>query len=169
MSFPPSVGCVACVASVALHIQFGAPPWYSMYSPSFTLLSFSCTITFIPGDASSVLLKSNCPSSAVYSGIVGFFWQGLIIFNVIVVCGISRHHRFIGKQVSVLVIPAMELSFHVLMDCSATLTRWICGSTNWYEISFYLLYLLSLFDESLFNQWTRGLYPIWVRCSTCLV
>ena len=130
---------------------------------------FSCTITFIPGGASGVLLKSNFPSSSVYANIFGFRRQSLIIFNFIVACGSSQHHRCIGKHVSVLEIPALKWYFHVLMARSSALTRWICGSTNWYSIFFCLLYFLRLSDASLSNQWTRGLYRLVFRCSTFLV
>ena len=40
MYFPPGVGCVACVVSVALHSWSNVTPQYSMYPPSFTLLRF---------------------------------------------------------------------------------------------------------------------------------
>ena len=108
ISLPPSIQCVACVALVFLHSWSNVPPWYFMYPPSFTLLSFSCTITFIPGGASGILLKSNYPSSAMYASIVGFPQQGIIVFSVIVACWISRHHRYIGKRVYVLEIPVTK-------------------------------------------------------------
>ena len=123
---------------------------------------FSCTITFIPGGASGVLLNSKCPSSAVYADIIGFFQQDLIIFSSIVACGVSQNHRCIGKWVSTLERPSMKWYFHFLMPRSAALTRWMCGGTNWYSISFCLLYFLRLSDDSLPNQWTRGLYTLWV-------
>ena len=72
---------------------------------------FSCTNTFIPGDARGVLLKSNCPLIVVCVNIVGFLRQGLIIFKVTVACGISRHHRYIGKRVSVIFSPAMKFLY----------------------------------------------------------
>ena len=130
---------------------------------------FSCTITFIPGGTSGDLLKSNYPSSIVYADIVRFCRQGLIIFIFIVDCVISQHHRCIGKRVSMIEVPAMKWSFHVLMARSTALTWWICGGNNWYSISFCLCYLLRLAGASLSNQWTRVMYPIWVRCSSCLV
>ena len=129
---------------------------------------FSCTITFIPGGASGVLLKSKCPSFYVYADMVGFFWHGLRISNIIVACGISQHHRFIGKWVYLLNKPVMKWSFHVLMSHSAVLTRWICVGNNWYSLSFCLFHFLRLAYASLSNQWTHVLYPLWFRCSTFL-
>ena len=70
--------------------------------------SFSCTITFIPGGAGGVLLKSNCPSIAVCADIFGFIRQGLRIFKGIVACGISQHHRCIEKRVFALDIHVMK-------------------------------------------------------------
>ena len=50
------------------------------------------TITFIPGGAIGILLKSNSPSIYVCADIFGFCRQGISIFKVIMACGISRHH-----------------------------------------------------------------------------
>ena len=169
MYFPPGVGCVSYVASVVLHSCSNVPPWCSMYYPSFTLLRFLCTIKFIPCGASSVLLKSNCNSISVCDKIVGFIRKGLSIFKVILVCGISLHRRCIGKWVPVLDTPTMKLFFHVMMDRSAVFTRWICGGTNWYSISFCLFYFLRLDYASFPSQCTRGLYPLLVGCSTFLL
>ena len=80
-----------------------------MYSQSFTLLRlFVCTATFITIGKRGVFKNSNFPSIAVCADIVGFSWQGLSIFKVIVACGMSPQHRCIGKQVSVLTSPAMK-------------------------------------------------------------
>ena len=85
------------------------------------------------------------------------------------VCGISRNHRWIIKQVSAIDSPAMEWYLHVLMARSTAFTRWICGGTNWYSIYFCLFYFLRPDNDSLSSQWNHGMYPILVRCYTCLV
>ena len=169
MSFPPGVGCVAGVASAVLHSWSDVLPWYSMYPPSFTLLIFFMYYHPYSRWHKRFLLNSKCTSIAVCADIVGFLRQGLSIFMVIVACGLSWHHIGIGKRVSVLENPTIKWSFHVLMSRSAALTRWICGVTNCYSIYFCLLYLLRIADASLYIQWTRGIYPILVRCYTCLV
>ena len=55
-----------------------------------------------------VLLNSHHPSISLCADIVGFLWKGLSICKVIVACGISLHHIYIGKRVSVLDIPVMK-------------------------------------------------------------
>ena len=102
---------------------------------------FLCTITFILGGAIGVLLKSKLPSIAMCADIVGLSRKGFSIFKVIVACRISQHHRYIWEQVFVLYRPAMKWSFHVLMARSTAFIRWICCGTNWYSISFCLLFL----------------------------
>ena len=145
MYLPPGVGCVECVSLVVLHSWTDVPPWYSMYPQVLRCWGFSCIIPSIPGGASGVLLKSNCPSSAVYAYMVRVFQKCLIIFNVILSYGISKHHICTGKRVSVLDIRAIKWSFHVLMARSSALTWWIFGSTNWYSI--YILFVVLLMDR----------------------
>ena len=75
--------------------------------PSFMLLFFLCTNTFIPGGA-RFFLKSNGSSILVCDNIVGFFQQGLNIFKVVVACGMSQHQRCIGNLVYTLASPAIK-------------------------------------------------------------
>ena len=134
-----------------------------MYHPSTSWIpqvlrccSFSCTNTFISGGAGGVFKKSNGPSITVCANIVGFLRQGFNIFKVVVACRMRQHQRYTVNWVSVLYITAINLSFHILMACSAALTRWMCGSNNWYLMSSWWLYVFSIADASLSSQYTRG-------------
>ena len=80
MSLPPCVWCIVVISPTVIHHRPDVPSRYSMDSPSFTLLRFLCTKTFIPGGARGVLLKSNVPSIVVCSNIVGFFQQVINIY-----------------------------------------------------------------------------------------
>ena len=114
MYLPPWVWFIASVAPVVIHFQTVVPFYYYMDSPSFTLLWFFLTNTFIPVGSRGVLLKSNGPSIAVCSNIVRFFRKGINIFKVVFACGMRRHQICIGNLVYVLIIPAINLSFHFL-------------------------------------------------------
>ena len=101
-----------------------------------------------------------------------WFWfcrHVIRIFKLIVACGMRWHHTCIGNQVSVIVSPAMKWYFHVLMAPYDAFTRWMCGGTNWYAISPCRLYFLRLSDASFSSQWAHVMYPLFLRCLTCLV
>ena len=78
--------------------------------------------------------------------IVGFLWQGLSIFKVIVACGMSQHQICMGKWVSVFVSLVIKWSFHVLMAFPAAFTQWFFWGTNWYTMSSCWLYFSGLVD-----------------------
>ena len=80
-----------------------------------------------------------------------------------------RHQRCIGNRISVLSSTAIKWSFHVLMARSTALTRLMCEGTNWYHMYYFWLYLLKISEASLYIPCTRGLWPLFVRCLTCLV
>ena len=100
-----------------------------------------------------VLFHLHRPSISLCDDIVGFLRKGLSIFNFIVACGISLHHIWIGKRVSVLDSPATKWYFHVLMDHSTAFTRWICGG---HQLVFNI-FLSVVFIEA---SWFLVIYPM---------
>ena len=74
---------------------------------------------FHPGGESGVLLKSNVPSSAVYTGIWVLPLYCLSKLNVKVHCFSRQQNKCIGHTRSVLYSPEMKLSFQVWISRSA--------------------------------------------------
>ena len=91
---------------------------------------FRCAITFVPGGARGILLKSKFPKRYACADKVGLHLAERNRFNVISACSINLSHCDTGKSGSTVASPALKWYLNVCIDRSVKFARWLCGGTS---------------------------------------
>ena len=103
----------------------------------------------VPSGAIGVLLKSKGPLRSSYADSELSRREVRSIFSVSWACSMNLSHSWMGQFLSIVPSPAMKWSLKVAIACSAALTRWLCASTSWISISFFVMYDCTVFEHSL--------------------
>ena len=80
--------------------------------------------------------------------------------NVNTACSVNLHHRYIGKEGSVVANIAMKLFLNVPMCLYFKFLLWQYGGTNLYVMPLSVRYSRKFFGVSLSNQCTLGCSPL---------
>ena len=120
-------------------------------------------ITFTPGGASGVLLKSKAPIKEWQADSCGCALDAHNRLMVVVACSMRSSHRCIGKSGCVEHKPAMKWFLKARVARSAAFRLWLQGGTI--SISAFLLsnHVLFIFDDSLSILWNFGWNPFLVN------
>ena len=135
-------------------------PYFPRGAQLYLIVGFWCTMTFVPGGANGVALKSNWPWIWACAERVGFILGGRRRFNVTMAWGNIRHHKWRGKSLCVDTIPVMKWFLNVCIDLSAAFRWWRCGGTSWKCRFSSSVYYFKFFDHSLSNTCIFGVSPL---------
>lgn len=105
----------------------------------------------VPVRARDDVSKEKMPYNALCADNVGFWWQGLSMFNVMLACFMSLHQWCMGNKLFTLARPTTKWFFHIWMAHSASFCQCICGRPNWYVVCCVVMNLHTPADVSLSN------------------
>ena len=138
-----------------------------MYHPSFLcgaqfwqIFGFWFTMTFVPGCANGVKLKSNRLWSLACAERVGFTLDWSISYNVTMAWGNRRHHKWRGKPLCVDTIPAMKWFLNGCIAVFYAFRQCRCGGpSRKFSFSSSMYYFKTL-EHSLSNTCIFGVSPL---------